>query len=135
MRRLMEARSVAVVGASERPDASSGFVMRNLIGCGYTGRILPVHSSAPAVFGLKAVPKLADLDAAPDVAVISIPAAAAAAAVAEAAAIGTSAVVVLASGFAETGAEGVARQQALAAVAGGMALCGPNCLGVYAVRD
>ena len=49
MRRLLQARSVAVVGASERPDAPSGFVIRNLLGCGFTGRLLPIHPSAATI--------------------------------------------------------------------------------------
>ena len=135
MRALMEARSVAVVGASERADASSSFVMKNLLACGFTGKILPINPRGGTIFGLKAVPRLADLDAAPDAVVIAIPAALAAGAVADAAAIGIKAAVVLASGFAETDAEGAARQAALVAAAQGMALCGPNCLGLYNLRN
>ena len=47
--------SVAIVGASERPGASSGFVVRNLLAQGYAGRIVPVHRTAPTIFGLPAV--------------------------------------------------------------------------------
>ena len=133
LRRLMEARSVAVVGASERPDAPSGFVLRNLLACGFSGAILPVHPSARQVFGLPAVPRLADLAQAPDAVVIAIPAAAAVAVVREAASLGVGGAVVLASGFAETGAGGTLLQNELvdAAATGGLALCGPNCLGLY----
>ena len=61
MQRLMAPRSVAVVGASERPGASAGFVVTNLLRAGFAGRIVPVHPSAATVFGLAAVPRLADL--------------------------------------------------------------------------
>ena len=137
MRRLMQARSVAVVGASERPDAPSGFVIRNLLGCGFTGRLLPINPTAKTIYGHPAVPKLADLALPPDVVVVAIPAAPAVGVVAEAAALGIKAAVVLGSGFAETDAAGAARQHAMAASAraAGMALCGPNCLGVYNLRD
>ena len=133
LRRLMEARSVAVVGASERPDAPSGFVLRNLLACGFTGTILPVHPSAKQIFGLPAVPRLADLAQVPDAVVIAIPAAATIAVVREAASLGVGGAVVLASGFAETGALGARLQWELvdAAATAGLALCGPNCLGLY----
>ena len=137
MRRLLQARSVAVVGASERPDAPSGFVIRNLLGCGFTGRLLPIHPSAATIYGHAAVPKLADLATTPDVVVVAIPAAPAVGVVDEAASLGIKAAVVLGSGFAETDAAGAARQGAMAATAraAGMALCGPNCLGLYNLRD
>ena len=131
----MEARSVAVLGASQRADASSSFVMKNLLACGYGGKILPINPRGGTIFGRPSVPRLADLATAPDAVVIAIPAAMVAGAVADAAAIGITAAVVLASGFAETDAEGAARQAALVAAAQGMVLCGPNCLGLYNLRN
>lgn len=131
MHALMAARSVAVVGASERPDAPSGFVIRNLLSCGFTGRLRPIHPTARTIYGHLAAPRLADLDARPDAVVVAIPAAASVGVIAEAAALGIKAAVVLGSGFGETDAEGMARQQALATTAADMALCGPNCLGLY----
>ena len=133
LRSLLEARSVAVVGASERPEASSGFVLRNLLACNFSGHVWPVHPSASSILGLPAVPRLADLPHRPDAVVIAVPAATAVEVVREASDLGIPGAVVLASGFAETGAAGGLLQQALAAsaVAGNMALCGPNCLGLY----
>jgi acyl-CoA synthetase (NDP forming) len=133
VRRLMEARSVAIVGASERPGAPSGFVLRNLISCGFSGAIWPVHPSEKRIFGLPAVPQLSDLPLQPDVVVIAIPAAGAVTVVRQAAALGIPGAVVLASGFAEIGATGSLLQQELidTSVAGDLALCGPNCLGLY----
>ena len=96
--RLMEARSVAIVGASERPGAPSGFVLRNLMGCGFSGAILPVHPSEKRIFGLSAVPQLSDLPLVPDVVVVAIPAAGAVAVVRQAAAMGIPGAVILASG-------------------------------------
>ena len=131
MHALMAARSVAVVGASERSDAPSGFVIRNLLTCGFAGRLLPIHPTAKTIYGYKAAPRLNDLDAQPDAVVVAIPAAGAVGIIAEAVALGIQAAVVLGSGFGESDAVGMARQQALATAAAGMALCGPNCLGLY----
>jgi len=103
------------------------------LACNFSGQVWPVHPSASSIFGLPAVPRLADLPHRPDAVVIAVPAATAVEVVREASDLGIPGAVVLASGFAETGAAGGLLQQALAAsaVAGNMALCGPNCLGLY----
>src|SRR5688500_13947377 len=130
---LMNPRSVAVVGATERPDASSSFVMKNLIAKAYAGRIYPVHPKAESVFGHRAFPSLAALPQPADVPAICLAATQLAEERDEAGNAGASVAVVLASGFAETGPEGVVRQARLTEIATrhGMAVCGPNCLGLF----
>ncbi|MCV3205152.1 acetate--CoA ligase family protein [Mesorhizobium sp. YC-39] len=137
MRALMAPRSVAVIGATERADASSSYVMRNLLAFGFSGAIVPVHPKAETVFGIPAIPSLDRLDAPADVAVIGIGAAHVLTALEDAGKAGVKAAVVLASGFAETDGEGKARQQALVAIARkyGMAICGPNCLGLFNLQS
>lgn len=133
MRALMAPRSVAIVGATERADASSSYVLRNMMRAGYQGTILPVHPKAETVFGYRAAPSLSSLDAAPDVAVIGIAADRVIAALEEAAQTGVKAAVVLASGFAELDDAGRERQRQLIDIAErhDMAICGPNCLGLF----
>ncbi|WP_246245778.1 acetate--CoA ligase family protein [Mesorhizobium zhangyense] len=133
MQAMMNPRSVAVIGATERPDASSSYVMRNLMAFGFSGTIIPVHPKADQVFGIPAIPALDRLDTPADVAVIGIGATHVLGALEAAGKAGTKAAVVLASGFAETDDEGKARQQALIEIAEkyGMAICGPNCLGLF----
>ena len=131
---LLQPRSVAVIGATERMGASSSFVMRNLIDHGFDGRIYPVHPNAEKVFGHTAVANITLLDETPDVAVICIAAKYVAGALEEAGRKGTRAAIVLSSGFAEKDEEGHARQNELVEIAAryGMAVCGPNCLGLVA---
>lgn len=133
MRALMAPRSIAVVGATERADASSSFVMKNLMRFGYQGKIIPVHPKAEAIFGLRASPSLSALDMPPDVAVIGIAADKVIAALEEAGRTGVKAAVVLASGFAELDDAGRERQRQLVEIAErySMAICGPNCLGLF----
>lgn len=130
---LIDPRAIAVVGATERPDASSFFVMKNLLAKGFAGPIHPVNPRGGTVFGLPAATALSELDTTPDVAVIGIAADRVEAALEEAGHAGVRAAVVLASGFAELDAEGRERQERLAAIARrhGMAVCGPNCLGLF----
>ncbi|MFC3217413.1 acetate--CoA ligase family protein [Tianweitania populi] len=133
----MAPRSVAVVGATERAGASAGYVMRNLIGMNYAGRILPVHPRESSVFGYKAAPSISALDEAPDCVVIGIGAAHVAGVLQEAGQRGTRAAVVLASGFGEVGETGAALEAELTEVARrhGMVLCGPNCLGLVSLAN
>lgn len=133
----MAPRSVAVIGATERADASSSYVMRNLMAFGFSGAIIPVHPKAETVFGIPAVPSLDRLDAPVDVALVGIGAAHVLSALEDAGKAGVKAAVVLASGFAETDEEGKARQQGLVEIARkyGMAICGPNCLGLFNLQS
>src|SRR5690606_30652140 len=107
----------------------------NLLDAGLRANIFPVHPSAETVFGVPAARKLADLPVPVDCVVIGLAADKVVAAIDEAADAGIGAAVVLASGFAELGSEGRKRQAELVAAAerAGMAVCGPNCLGLINV--
>lgn len=137
LRVLMAPRSVAIVGATEREGSSAGYVMKNLIRMGYGGRILPVHPRADHVFGLEAAPSVAALPVVPDCVVIGIGAALVPGVLDQAGRRGVKGAVVLASGFGEAGAEGAALEAQVTAIARahGIALCGPNCLGLVSVRS
>src|ERR1700754_1003468 len=71
---LMRPASVAVLGASPRPDSFGNSVVKNLLAAGYAGRIYPIHPSAAEVEGLRCFADLQDLPAAPDCAVVALPA-------------------------------------------------------------
>ncbi len=133
---LLAPRSVAIVGASPRENTLGNNVVVNLRRFGYAGRILPVHPSAPEVAGLPAYRGFAELPEPAECAVLAVPADKIAATLEEGAAHGLRAAVVFASGFAELGEEGRARQRELQALCArtGIVLCGPNCLGLVNVR-
>jgi acyl-CoA synthetase (NDP forming) len=130
LRALWAARSVAVVGASTRPGTPGRLAVEFLQRYGYPGRILPVHPTAPQIAGLPAYPSVAAGGGA-ELALILVPAPAVAAAVESCAAAGVRVAIVGTAGFAETGSEGRAAQDDLAARAraAGMRLVGPNCIG------
>lgn len=133
---LLQPRSVAVIGASPRENTLGNNAVVNLRRYGFAGRIYPVHPSAPEVAGLQAFRALADLPEAPDCAVLAVSADKVAASLEEGAARGLKAAVVFASGFAELGDEGKARQRELQALCArtGLVVCGPNCLGLVNVH-
>ncbi len=134
---LLHPKSVAIVGASQNPQKVGGMPVRLLTELGYPGAIYPINAAAGKVQGLKAYASLAALPAAPELAIIVVPADAVEAALRQAVEKGVGAAIVLSSGFAEIGADGAAAQQRLADIAraGGLTLLGPNCLGVMNVRE
>ena len=121
-------QTVALVGASDTPGKMGSVLWRNL--SGFQGQVIPVTPSASAVGGVKAYPSLLEVEEHIDLAVLAVPARVAPHVAREADAKGVRAMVVLAGGFAETGPQGAALQEKLAAAAGRVRVVGPNCLGV-----
>lgn len=132
---LLEPDSVAVVGATPRPDASGQIVLRNLRELGYEGRVYPVNPRYGEVLGLRCYPSLAALPEAVDTAFLAVPAAAGPELTLEAARCGVRALCINASGYADSGPEGEARQRRVRDIAAkhAMALCGPNNMGLVNV--
>ena len=131
---LLRPKCVAIVGASTQPGNGRNAV-QNLVEIGFPGAIYPINPRYQSVLGLPCYPGLADLPEVPEALYIGLNAPRAIETVREAARCGVRAVVVHAGGFAETGAAGAALQTELAAAAGDMLLCGPNCLGFLNAVD
>jgi acetyl-CoA synthetase (ADP-forming) len=131
LRRVLNPRSVAVIGASDSTEKFGGRVMQFLLKHGFGGTILPVNPTAPLIHGLQAYRTIADAPGPIDVALLAVPAAQIAATVEACGVAGVPACVVLTADFAEAGHEGQARQDQLVQTAQehGVRLIGPNCLG------
>src|SRR3954452_18138491 len=99
-------RSVAVVGAGERPTSSGGAVLQNLRISGFAGEVIPVNPKGGTMFGLEVRRSLAELDPPADLVVIVIRPELINDAVREAAASGPRNLLILPGGFAEPGEEG-----------------------------
>ena len=129
---MLSARSVAVIGASRRQDTIGQALVRNLVTGDFTGRVYAVNPSSEAVSGLPAYARVGDIPDDVDVAIVAVPANAVQDVVLDCAAKGVHGLVVISSGFAETGDEGRRRQRRLVGLARsyGLRLIGPNCLGV-----
>lgn len=133
--RLMQPRSVAVIGASADPSKTAGRPVAYLQKHGYQGRILPVNPKVDRIGGLPCYPDINALPETPDLAIVLLGAERAHQAVQALAARGCAAAIVLASGYSETGTDGAARQAALLAAAGNMRLLGPNTIGLVNLTD
>lgn len=134
---LMRPRSIAVLGASPRPNTLGNNAVANLQRFGFAGSIFPVHPSAPEVAGLKAYANVASLPQVPDCAVVALSSDKVLQTLEDAAGQGVRAAVVFASGFAEADEAGKALQRDLQALCErtGLVICGPNCLGLVNVTE
>jgi acetyltransferase len=120
------------VGVSPKGGAGAN-ILRSGQRFGYAVPTWPVNPNYDEIAGHRCYKSLKDLPAVPDCVVVSLPADAVLGVVDEAAAAGVRGVYVVSEGFADAASdEGRARQAALTARAraAGIALAGPNCMGV-----
>jgi acyl-CoA synthetase (NDP forming) len=137
LNRLLRPRSVAVVGASDDPKSVSGLLQANLARFNYAGELHLVSRSRSEVNGRPCVPSILDLPEGIDAAVIITPQIAVLDSIKACAARGIGAAVVFASGFSEMGDAGRQLQDDIAdtARAAGIAMLGPNCMGMVNFTD
>ncbi|MBP2703910.1 GNAT family N-acetyltransferase [Microbispora sp. RL4-1S] len=128
--RVLNPRSVAVIGASRDPARIGHRVLRNLVDGGFPGPIYPVNPHATEVCGLPAWPAPAALPGPVDLAVVAVPAAVVPDVARECAGHGVRGLVVLTAGFAERGDDAAERELLRVCRDAGMRLIGPNCLGI-----
>ena len=130
---FLNPKSVAVIGASERPGSWGSFIMGGLISSKYTGHIYPVNTRTDRVFGIPAFKTMADIDAPVDLAVCAIPEKFVEDAIEACGQKGVKGITVITAGFAEMSDRGKRRQTDLAALAHsyGIRLIGPNVSGTF----
>jgi acyl-CoA synthetase (NDP forming) len=133
---LFSPRSVAIVGQSDDASKAAGRPLKFLRRIGYAGRVYPINPRRETVLGERAWPALAALPEPPEHAYIVTPTEAAVAAVEECGQLGVKVATVLADGFAEAGAEGIARETRLREICArtGIRIVGPSSLGVVDLR-
>ena len=129
---MINPKSVAVVGATNRPGSVGLACFRNLLNAGYQGVLYPVNPKALSVQGVKAYRTLTDVPDEIDMAVIIVPSHMVGSVVNEAADKGVKGVIVITAGFKEVGGEGVEMEKELKRISTerGVRLVGPNCLGI-----
>ena len=132
MRTILYPERVAIVGASRREDSIGALVLRNLIDAGFQGELYPIHREAAEIQGLRAYPTILDAPGPVDLAVVVVPAADAIDVVEDCGRAGVKSLLVLSSGFAESGEQGARLQDRLRTTArgAGMRIVGPNSFGL-----
>lgn len=129
---LLSPRSIAVIGASPRPDTPGHDTLVQLRRIGYTGKIIPVNPKYDEIAGLRCVPSLAALDDTPDHAIVAVNNDIVEAAIGEAAERGIRAATIFASCYLENDTSPkLVERLAARARKDGMSICGANCMGFY----
>lgn len=93
---LFNPQSIAVIGASARPQRIGNVLMRNLLAGGFGGVIMPVNPKREAVAGVLTYPNIAALPHTPDLAIICTPAATIPAIIEDLGRCGTRAAIIMA---------------------------------------
>ncbi len=125
-------KSVAIVGASERPESVGYRLLLNMQEAEFQGGLYPVNNKREQILGLKAYPDLNSVPEDLDLVVISTPAPTVPGVMRQCGEKGVNSVIIITAGFGELGEEGKRLQQEVLDIAHryGIRLIGPNCLGV-----
>ena len=132
---LFSPRAIAVIGASGDVRRIGGHSIKALKAAGYKGAIYPINPKYPELAGLACYPTIEAAPKPVDLAIIALPATAVPEAIRAAGRAGIRFAVVLTAGFRESGDEGVALEQEVAAAvrSSGVRIVGPNCQGMISV--
>jgi acetyltransferase len=129
LKNLLLPRSIALVGASPRQTSVGRAILGNIRKAGFKGEFGLVNTHYPEIDGVATVGSIGKLPFAPELVVITAPAAAIPGLIEEAGARGTAGALVITSGLGH-GAGSLAEAAELAAQKYGIRLIGPNCLGI-----
>ncbi|MFV9689869.1 MAG: acetate--CoA ligase alpha subunit [Desulfobacteria bacterium] len=125
-------KSIAVIGASTKAGKVGHSIVRNILEYDYSGRVYPVNPTADMILGQKAFPDLLSVPDPIDLAIVAVPPEKVLGAIGQCEKKGIDSVIVITSGFKETGGDGSRLEEELAAEIknAGIRLVGPNCLGI-----
>jgi acetyl coenzyme A synthetase (ADP forming)-like protein len=127
---LLNVNSIAVIGASPEPSKVGYAILRNLLS--FPGTVYPVNPKHQQILGRNVYPNLSAIRNPVDIAVIVLPAKHVPGVLEECGKKGVPLVVIISSGFRESGQQGAMLEAELLAIAHkyGTRIIGPNCLGL-----
>ncbi|MBD3297199.1 MAG: hypothetical protein GF341_00955, partial [candidate division Zixibacteria bacterium] len=130
--KIFRPRSIAVIGATNRPGTIGQVLTHNLITGGFTGTIFPVNPKADVIHSIKCYPSILDVPDEVDLAIILVRKEFVLDVVEDCGRKGVGGIVVITAGFKEVGGDGVEREEKLKERAAhyNMRVIGPNCFGV-----
>ena len=133
LKRIFAPQSVAIIGASSRPGSVGNTVARNLKSGGFPGKLFAVNRNYETVEGIECFPDLASIVSSIDLAILCTPAATTPALLDQCGQNGVRGVVILSSGFRESGRSGRDLENNLRETLRrypSMRVIGPNSLGI-----
>lgn len=135
---LVNPKSIALVGASDRADSIGQRTLTNLLE--HSDIKVPLYLVNPTkveIAGQRCWPSISALPAAPELAIVAVPASSVLAVLEECGAKGVRFAIILSSGFGEAGVEGTKLQEEMATITArtGLRLYGPNCPGLTNINQ
>ena len=132
MDKFFHPKSIAVIGASATVGKVGYAVLLNLIQYGFGGKIYPVNPTKPEILNLPCYPSVLNVPGKIDLAIVIVPAAAMTTVIDQCGEKGVEALIIISSGFKETGGQGAKLEKRMIdrARKHGMRVMGPNCLGL-----
>lgn len=130
--KIFNPSSIAIIGASERQETVGYALLTNLLTMGYEGQIYPINPKREQILGCPAYSSVNAVKAIIDLAIIATPAKTVPSLIEECGKLNIESVIIISSGFAEIGEEGLKLQNQIeqARQKYNMRIIGPNCLGV-----
>jgi acetate---CoA ligase (ADP-forming) len=134
---VVNARSIAIVGASAKPMKFGSLFTASQLTYGFSGPVYLVNPGEAEIMGRKSYADLRSLPEVPDLVITTIPAHRSMDILRDCAGLGVKGVIIMASGFSEIGEEGEALENEALRLAreGGFRIIGPNCFGIYNPRN
>jgi acetyltransferase len=128
---LFNPDSVAVFGASERPDSVGGLVFSNIVAGDFGGAVYPINPKHATVLGRRCYPSIEAIGQPVDLALIATPAPTVPEIIRRCGEHGVRAAIVYSAGFGESAAGKPLQDRLLdAAQRYRLRVLGPNCLGL-----
>jgi len=130
--KLFYPRSMAFVGASGQMGKWGHMLFTNTVSSGYQGEVYLVNPARDVIAGRKTYKSVTDIPGPVDLAVVTIPAAGVCDLIPELAEKGIKNMLLITSGFAETGPEGKTLEKKVTEKArkAGILIVGPNTMGI-----
>lgn len=133
---IFHPKSVALIGATEKPASVGRTILRNLLDQPFGGTIFPVNPKRSNVLGVRCYASVAAIGEPVDLAVVVTPAETVPAVLEECVEAGIRGAIVISAGFAEHGEHGRELERRIRHViaSGKLRVIGPNCLGLMNPR-
>lgn len=129
---LFEPKSVAVIGASDRENSVGNVIFKNILSSGYKGRLYAINPKHDTVQGQQSFKSIEEISARVEMVVITTRPQTVPQLIEQCGRSGVRNVIVIASGFSESGHIGAALERKVLEIARSynVRILGPNCLGI-----
>lgn len=133
---FLRPKSVAVIGASQKPRSWGSAIMEALLSRPYTGKLYPVNLNEKSIYDIPAYKDVREINGPVDLAIFIIPEQAVEETITACSQKQVKGIIIVTSGFGEVSETGIVREKSLVKLAHsyGIRLLGPNVSGVYNIH-